>query len=308
VRVLRGNYEGWEALAGPTAVTVGVFDGVHVGHRSILEQLMALSLPSVVLTFEPHPAEVLAPGTNPRLITTIEERLALLEGVGIDVVAVVDLAEIRHLQPEEFVSQVLLSRLGAGHVVVGADFQFGRDRAGDCEFLIESGRRNGFDVEVVGLVEAEGVVSSTRIRRLIEQGDVAGAARLLGSRYRLSGMVVPGDQRGKDLGFPTANLKPPDRKVIPGHGIYAVWAHLGPERMAAAVNVGTRPTFGGTELLIEAHLLDFDGDLYGTTVTLEFVDRLRPELEFADAEALIEAISMDVARVRRLLDSSPVSG
>ncbi|HEU4918034.1 MAG TPA: bifunctional riboflavin kinase/FAD synthetase [Acidimicrobiia bacterium] len=308
MRTVRGRYETWEALARPTAVAVGVFDGVHIGHRHILEHLKAQSLQSVVLTFEPHPAEVLAPGTNPRLITTIEERLALFEGVGIDVVAVVDLAEIRHLQPEEFVSRVLLSRLGAAHVVVGSDFQFGRDRAGDCEFLIESGRRNGFDVEVVGLIEAEGVISSSRIRGLIERGDVAGAALLLGSRYRLSGVVVPGDQRGKDLGFPTANLKPPDRKVIPGNGIYAVWADVGRELIGAAVNVGTRPTFGGTELLIEAHLLDFAEDLYGTTVTLEFVARLRPEHEFASVEELVEAMTGDVARVRRLLESSPVSG
>jgi riboflavin kinase/FMN adenylyltransferase len=308
VRVLRGPYEEWEALTGPNSVTVGVFDGVHKGHRAILKRVEGRSLPSVVLTFEPHPAEVLAPGTNPRLITTIEERISLLEGAGLDVVAVIDLAEIRYLAPEEFVSKVLLSKLGAGHVVVGADFQFGRDRAGDCEFLIESGRRHGFEVDVVDLVEAEGVISSTRIRQLIEQGDVAGAARLLGSRYRLSGVVVAGDQRGKDLGFPTANLKPPKRKVIPGNGIYAAWADPGGTKVAAAVNVGTRPTFGGTELLIEAHLLDFDRDLYGTTLSLEFVDRLRPELEFDSVQDLVAAISTDVESVRRLLERSPVSG
>jgi riboflavin kinase/FMN adenylyltransferase len=308
VRVLRGPYEEWEALTGPNSVTVGVFDGVHKGHRAILKRVEGRSLPSVVLTFEPHPAEVLAPGTNPRLITTIEERISLLEGAGLDVVAVIDLAEIRYLAPEEFVSKVLLSKLGAGHVVVGADFQFGRDRAGDCEFLIESGRRHGFEVDVVDLVEAEGVISSTRIRQLIEQGDVAGAARLLGSRYRLSGVVVAGDQRGKDLGFPTANLKPPKRKVIPGNGIYAAWADPGGTKVAAAVNVGTRPTFGGTELLIEAHLLDFDRDLYGTTLSLEFVDRLRPELEFDSVQGLVAAITTDVESVRRLLERSPVSG
>jgi riboflavin kinase/FMN adenylyltransferase len=308
VRVLRGPYEEWEALTGPNAVTVGVFDGVHLGHRAILERVKGQSVPSVVLTFEPHPAEVLAPGTDPRLITTIEERIALFLGAGIDVVAVIDLAEIRYLAPEEFVSKVLLSKLGAGRVVVGADFQFGRDRAGDCEFLIESGRRHGFDVDVVSLVEAEGTISSTRIRQLIEQGDVAGAARLLGSRYRLSGEVVPGDHRGKDLGFPTANLKPPERKVIPGNGIYAAWAELGGEKVAAAVNVGIRPTFGGSELLIEAHLLDFERDLYGMILTLDFVDRLRPELEFNTAQELVAAITADVENVRRLLERSPVSG
>lgn len=312
MNVLRGPYEDWDALDSPTAVTVGVFDGLHLGHRTLLERLKARSLPAVVLTFDPHPAEVLAPGTQARLITTIEERIALFEGAGIEVVAVVDLAEIRHLAPEEFVSKVLLSKLGAGHLVVGEDFQFGRDRTGDCEFLIESGRRHGFDVDVVSLLETEGIISSSRIRHLIESGDVAGASRLLGSRFRLSGEVVPGDRRGKDLGFPTANLKPPERKVIPGNGIYACWAHLlsertvGAEKVAAAVNVGTRPTFGGSELLIEAHLLDFDQDIYGTTITLEFVERLRNELEFDSAEDLIEAITSDVEQVRRVLQSSPV--
>lgn len=306
MNVLRGPYEDWEALDPPTAVTVGVFDGVHLGHRTLLKRLQARSLPTVVLTFEPHPAEVLAPGIKARLITTIEERLALLEGIGIDVVAVVDLAEIRHLAPEEFVSKILLSKLGAGDVVVGEDFQFGRDRAGDCEFLIEAGRLHGFDVDVVSLLETEGVISSSRIRHLIEEGDVGGAARLLGSRFRISGEVVPGDRRGKDLGFPTANLRPPDRKVIPGNGIYACWAEIEAGKVAAAVNVGTRPTFGGTELLIEAHLLDFDQDLYGASLTLEFVERLRSELEFDNAEELVEAITSDVAQVRTVLASSPV--
>jgi riboflavin kinase/FMN adenylyltransferase len=312
VNILRGPFEDWEALDSPTAVTVGVFDGVHLGHRTVLERLTARALPSVVLTFEPHPAEVLAPGTRARLITTIEERIALFAATGIDVVAVVDLAEIRHLAPEEFVSKVLLSKLGAGVVVVGEDFQFGRDRAGDCDFLIESGRRHGFDVDVVRLLETEGVISSSRIRHLIEQGDVGAAARLLGSRFRLSGEVVLGDGRGKDLGFPTANLKPPERKVIPGNGIYACWAYLSPnetvdnQRVAAAVNVGTRPTFGGSELLIEAHLLDFDQDLYGARLTLEFVDRLRAEVEFDGADALVEAISKDIEHVRNVLASSPV--
>jgi riboflavin kinase/FMN adenylyltransferase len=312
MNLLWGPYEDWEVLDPPTAVTVGVFDGVHLGHRSVLERLKAKVVPSVVLTFEPHPAEVLAPGTRARLITTIEERIDLLEAAGIDAVAVVDLAEIRHLAPEEFVSKVLLSKLGAGVVVVGEDFQFGRDREGDCDFLIESGRRHGFDVDVVSLLETDGVISSSRIRNLIEQGDVGAAAALLGSRFRLAGEVVPGDGRGKDLGFPTANLKPPERKVIPGNGIYACWAHVAVdsavpnEKVAAAVNVGTRPTFGGNELLIEAHLLDFEQDLYGAGLTLEFVDRLRAEVEFQSAEALVEAIAKDIEQVRNVLASSPV--
>jgi riboflavin kinase/FMN adenylyltransferase len=308
MRVLRGSYDTWEALAAPTAVSVGVFDGVHLGHRSILERLKARDLPTAVLTFEPHPAEVLAPGTNPRLIATIDERIDLFEAVGIDVVAVVDLAEIRHLAPEQFVERILLSKLGTRHLVVGSDFQFGRDRAGDCDFLIEFGSTHGFDVEVADLVEAEGVISSTRIRRLIEEGGVADAARLLGSPFRLSGVVVPGDHRGEGLGFPTANLRPPTRKVIPGNGIYAAWAEIEGQQLAAAVNVGTRPTFGGSDLLIEAHLLDFDSDVYGQTLALVFVERLRSEVEFASVDDLVSAIDKDVEQVRRLLQSSPVSG
>ncbi len=307
MKILRGALERWEGLASPNAVTVGVFDGVHLGHRVILDRLQSSPYPSTVLTFDPHPAEVLSPGTNPRLITTIEERIALLETAGADAVGVLDLAEIRYFEPEEFVSRVLVDKLGVGYLLVGADFQFGRDRAGDTRFLIEAGPRHGFEVEVVELVNAGGVVSSSRIRSLIEQGEVAAAAELLGSRYRLSNVVVPGDHRGRDLGFPTANLKPPDRKVVPGHGVYSAWARLRGETLAAAVNVGIRPTFGGSELLIEAYILDFDEEIYGKVLTLDFVEKLRPELEFASVDSLVDAIKEDVARVRRSLETAPVS-
>ena len=308
MKVLQGPLAEWDALDPPRAVTVGVFDGVHHGHRMILGRLVAAPFPSTVLTFDPHPAEVLSPGTNPRLITTVEERIALMQGVGVDSVGVLDLSEIRHLEPEQFVTQVLVAKLGVRLIVVGSDFQFGRDRAGDSEFLRQAGEAHGFDVDVVDLVESGRVISSSRVRRLIEEGEVATAATLLGSRYRLSNVVVPGDQRGKTLGFPTANLEPPARKVIPGNGIYAVFAHVGTETLAAAVSVGVRPTFGGTKTLIEAFILDFDRDIYGSVLELEFVERLRPELEFASVEALVEAMSEDVARVRRVLESAVLAG
>jgi riboflavin kinase/FMN adenylyltransferase len=285
-------------------VTVGVFDGVHLGHRAILERLRSREMPSLVLTFDPHPAEVLSPGTDPRLITTIEERLVLLEKAGVDTVGVLDLALIRHFPPERFVSEVLVDRLGVGCLVVGTDFHFGKDRAGDVPFLMGSGSMHGFEVVVVDLLEQSGVVTSSRIRDLIEAGEVAAAAALLGSRYRLSNVVVQGESRGRGLGFPTANLRPPSRKVIPGRGIYAAFAEFGGETYRAAVNVGVRPTFGGGELLIEAYLLDFEGDLYGDVLTLEFVERLRPELEFADIDSLVSRISDDVANVRRILGSA----
>lgn len=307
MKVLDGPLGDWETQEPPRALTVGVFDGVHLGHRVILDRLAAAPYPSTVLTFDPHPAEVLSPGTHPRLITTIEERIRLLKEAGVETVGVLDLSEIRHLEPEEFVSQVLVAKLGVRVLVVGSDFQFGRDRAGDCEFLRQAGRRHGFEVEVVHLVESDGVVSSSRIRRLIEEGDVATAATLLGSRYRLSNVVIAGDRRGREMGFPTANLKPPDRKVIPDRGVYAVFAELDGEMLPAAVNVGVRPTFGGTELLIEAFILEFDRDIYGSVLQLEFVERLRPELEFEGAAALVAAMHEDVARTRQVLSTAPVA-
>jgi riboflavin kinase/FMN adenylyltransferase len=303
VNVLEGPIAGWGSQDPPNALTVGVFDGVHLGHRVILDRLKSSPDPSTVLTFDPHPAEVLAPGTHPRLITTIDERTELLWKAGIDTVGVLDLAEIRHLEPERFVSDVLVGKLGVGYLVIGSDFQFGKDRAGNVSYLRQAGERFGFAVEVVDLVDSGGIISSTRIRELIEAGDVASAATLLGSRFRLTNFVIDGDKRGKAIGFPTANLRPPPRKVIPGHGVYAAFAHVGGQTFPAAVNVGVRPTFGGTELLIEAFILDFDRDLYGTALTLEFVEKLRPELEFDDVEALVEHINDDVARVRRILSS-----
>jgi riboflavin kinase/FMN adenylyltransferase len=289
------------------ALTVGVFDGVHIGHRVILDRLGSSPFSATVLTFDPHPAEVLSPGTDPRLITTVEERIALLGAEGVETVGIVDLAEIRHLEPAQFVAELLVGKLGAGLLVVGGDFHFGKDRSGDVAYLREAGVQHGFDLDVVDLLDSQGVISATRIRDLIEAGDVSAAAALLGSRYRLSNIVIDGEKRGRALGFPTANLRPPLRKVIPGHGIYAAYAHIDGEDHLAAVNVGVRPTFGDSELLIEAYLLDYEGDIYGRALTVEFVEKLRPELEFVSVEALVERIEQDVADVRRILKSSVTS-
>lgn len=306
MKTLRGPLAGWAVEHGPCALTVGVFDGVHIGHRMILDRLKASSYPATVLTFDPHPAEVLSPGTHPRLLTTIEERIDLLGQAGVKTVGVLDLSEIRHLDPEQFVSEVLVERLGAGLLVVGQDFHFGRNRAGDVSYLRRAAEREGFEIEVVELVGSDGVVSSTRIRDLVEVGDVSSAAVLLGSRYRLSNVVVDGEKRGRTIGFPTANLRPPSRKVIPGHGVYAAVAHHEGAAHMAAVNVGVRPTFGGRELLIEAYLLDFEDDLYDSVLTLEFVEKLRQEIEFENVDALVKRISDDVATVRQIL-RSPVT-
>jgi riboflavin kinase/FMN adenylyltransferase len=298
----------WARLEGPNAVTIGVFDGVHLGHRAILDRLRSSKLPTTVLTFDPHPAEVLAPGTNPRLLTTIDERVELLEKEGISTVGILDLSGIRHLDPEQFVMEVLIETLGVGRLVIGSDFHFGKDRAGNADYLKRAGEQHGFDVDVVDLVadSSEEVVTSSRIRGLVEDGDVSEASLLLGSGFRISNVVVHGENRGRVLGYPTANLRPPARKVIPGHGIYAARVLLEDEAHSAAVNVGVRPTFGAKELLIEAYLLDFEGDLYGRWLSVEFVERLRPEIDFPNAEALVEQINDDVARVRRIL-KSPVA-
>jgi riboflavin kinase/FMN adenylyltransferase len=301
MRVLNGSWATWEAQSEPTAVTVGVFDGVHLGHRVVIDRLRATDYVPIVLTFEPHPAEVLSPGTHPRLITTIDERLELLEAAGVELVGVLDLAEIRHLPPGEFVSQVLEQRLAMAAMVMGTDFHFGKDRSGDVAFLRRAGDRSGFKVDVVELQRVDGIVSSSGIRTLLEAGEVGSAAVLLGSRYRMSNVVVHGDQRGREIGFPTANLQPPDRKVIPDHGVYAVVASLRGQRHHAAVNVGVRPTFGGGELVVEAYLLDFDDDCYGETMTLEFVERLRPELKFASVPELVVQMTADVVKVRDIL-------
>ncbi|MDP9494950.1 MAG: bifunctional riboflavin kinase/FAD synthetase [Actinomycetota bacterium] len=304
MRVLTGPLATWALQEAPTAVTVGVFDGVHLGHRTLIDRLQATGYVPTVLTFEPHPAEVLSPGTHPRLITTLEERLDLLAGAGVELVGVLDLAEIRHLRPEEFVSQVLEQKIAMAAMVIGTDFQFGKDRSGDVGFLLSSGASNGYQVDVVELRSVDGVVSSSGIRGLIEVGDVSVAAVLLGSRYRLSNVVVDGDKRGRDIGFPTANLQPPERKVIPSNGVYAAFALLRETRHLAAVNVGVRPTFGGSDLVVEAYLLDFDDDCYGETMTLEFVERLRPELKFAEVSELVEQMSVDVEMVRDVLEAA----
>ena len=306
MKVHQGDPGRWDRSSGPSAVTIGVFDGVHLGHRALIGTLGQDLLPTI-LTFEPHPIEVLRPGSSPRLITTIEERLDLLEGAGAGQVGVLDLSDIKDLDPDAFISEVLVDRLAARKVVVGPDFRFGRDRSGDTDRLVERGEVHGFDLEVISHVSDEfGVVSSSRIRGLIEAGDIRAANMGLGSRYSLTNEVIRGDSRGKELGFPTANLSPPSRKVVPGAGVYAAFAYINGVVCQSAVNVGVRPTFGGGELLIEAFLIDFDDDIYGQALSVEFVERLRPELRFDDVADLISRMNEDVARSRAILDSAPV--
>ncbi|HUF14319.1 MAG TPA: bifunctional riboflavin kinase/FAD synthetase [Acidimicrobiia bacterium] len=301
---LEGPWRRWEASSRPASVTIGVLDGVHVGHRSLLSRLDE-SMTRTVLTFDPHPVEVLRPGTAPRLITTIDERIALLAGTGVEQVGVLDLAEIRSLRPEDFVEEVLVGKLATSHIVVGDDFRFGRDRSGDVGLLERMGPDLGFEVERSDLVADDGAaVSSSRIRELIEAGRVSDAARLLGSWFTVTNTVVPGDERGREIGFPTANLRPPDRKVVPATGVYACFATVGGERHDAAVNVGVRPTFGGGELLAEAFILDFDESIYGHDLTTEFVEYIRPELKFAGVADLVSQMGRDVTETRSILEGA----
>lgn len=301
MRTWSGHPTVWPPVPGPVAATIGVLDGVHLGHRSLIRRLDP-TLVRTVLTFDPHPVEVLIPGTHPRLLTTISERVGLLAGVGVEQVGVLDLADIRDLDPTRFVEEVLVERMGVGQLVAGADFRFGKNRGGDTDLLTELGRRHGFVVDIAPTVtENDQVISSSRIRSLIEEGRPADAAAALGSLFRVTGQVISGDKRGRAIGFPTANMEPPARKVLPAGGVYAGHVTALGERFIAAINIGVRPTFGGGRLLIESHLLDFDRDLYGEEIVVELAQYLRPELHFDRVEDLVDRMAQDVEDTRSLL-------
>lgn len=304
MRVLTGHPESWDSVDDKTTLSVGVFDGVHLGHRALLRS--AFDNPGIptVVTFEPHPVEVLAPGVSPRLLTTIEERIDLFEQIGTQLVAVLNLEDIRYLEPDRFVSSVLIEQLNVSNLTVGADFHFGRDRAGDVPFLKNFGDSHGFLVEAIDLVDRSDLpVSSSRIRDLVESGDVADAADFLGSYFRFTNIVVDGDKRGRTIGFPTANLHPLPRKSLPADGVYACMATVCGSTYAAATNVGVRPTFGGGERLVEAYILDFDEEIYGEEVSLQFVERLRSEIRFDSVEELVSRMTADVAQTRDIVGS-----
>jgi riboflavin kinase/FMN adenylyltransferase len=308
MRVLRNEPAGWSPPAGGTAVTIGVFDGVHTGHREVIELLRRRAaamgnLPTALVTFDPHPLAVIAPERAPRMLTTLEQRLEVLEDAGLDVVAVIPFDEgIRNLVPDDFVRLVLAEGLAARLVTVGEDFRFGRDRAGDVDALRRLGDHYGFEVDVADLlIEGDAVVSSTLIRHWVATGDVEEAARAMGRRFELRGTVVAGAHRGAGLGFPTANLAVSNEVILPARGVYAALAGIGGVAHPAVVNVGVRPTFDGTEVTIEAHLLGFDGDLYGQRMRLGFAGRIRDEMRFSGPDELVSRIRDDIDEARRLL-------
>ncbi len=272
----------------PRRIAVGEFDGVHIGHRRVIEGA------DTVVTFEPHPLCVTAPARAPRLLTALDVKADLVAALGVSELVVIRFDDAFAAQtPQEFIDEVLVRRLGATHVSVGENFRFGHDARGGTEMLAADER---FQTRVVRLVEVEGeIVSSSHIRALVEAGEVDHAARFLGGPFEMRGEVVHGDKRGRELGFPTANLIPDEGLVCPGHGVYVARAG----EACAAVNVGVRPTFGmGLALLVEAYLLDSDVDLYGSELRLHFLARLRGERRFDSAEALIEQMHEDVRDAR----------
>ena len=274
----------------PRRVAMGQFDGVHLGHREVIRGS------DTVLTFEPHPLTVIRPEIAPKLLTTLEVKAELVAQLGAQELVVVPFDEgFARQTPERFVDDVLLGRLQAAHVSIGENFRFGHDAAGNPAMLEADAR---FETRVVRLVEADGeIVSSSHIRALVSAGEVAQATHFLGRPFQLRGEVVHGDRRGRELGYPTANLIPEERLACPGHGVYVARAG----DACAAVNVGVRPTFGmGLSLLVEAFLLDRTVDLYGRQLRLDFIARLRGERRFDSAEALIEQMAVDVAQARDL--------
>ena len=302
---------------GPSVVTIGNFDGVHRGHRVVLgrvvERARALGAHAVAITFDPHPLAVLYPDRAPQPLTTVEHKLELLAAEGLDAVLVMPFThELAGQSPRQFVEETMVDGLGARLVVVGGDMRFGKANAGNVDTLRELGDELGFEVDVVadegfaaaGAAAGDRRWSSTWVRELVAAGDVAGATDVLGRPHRVTGTVVHGDHRGRELGYPTANLAPDAFGAVPADGVYAGWlTPPGGRRLPAAISVGTNPTFDGTGRRVEAYVLDRDDlDLYGDVVAVEFTHRLRPTLRFAGVDDLVRQMAEDVARCRVLLD------
>jgi riboflavin kinase/FMN adenylyltransferase len=301
---------------GRTVVTCGMYDGVHRGHQALIGTAVSRARekgwPSLLLTFDPHPAEVIRPGSHPAILTSLDRKAELVAGLGVDAMCVLPFtAEFMRLSPETFAHTVLVEQLHAAHVVVGQNFTYGHRAAGTVVSLAVEGRRFGFAVEGIPLAAVDDdavTISSTYIRACVAAGDMASAGRALGRPHRVDGVVGRGDRRGRDMGYPTANVESPAFTAIPADGVYA--GHLvtrdprtgsSRERLPAAVSVGTNPTFQGSRRTVEAFVLDWDGDLYGEHVGVEFAARLRPMRAFAGVDELVVAMADDVQRSRALL-------
>ena len=306
-----GDELGAFAVRGDTALTIGVFDGVHRGHTHLISQLIgeaaSKGLMAGVVTFREHPAAVLSPHFEAQYLTSFRDRLDLLNDTEIDLAVPITFDRaLASLTAEQFIS-LLQEHLRMVSLVVGPDFAMGRNREGTIERLIELGEEMAFTVTVVdGLRDSKGeTVRSTTIRTALSEGDVERVSDLLGRRFTLKGPVVSGEGRGGRLGIPTANITPPEGLAVPGDGIYAAYVRLDDHVMKAAVSIGTNPTFGGHDRTFEAFILDFDDNLYGKTLRLEFVQRLRDQVKFHTVEALLQQIDRDVADTREILESAP---
>jgi riboflavin kinase/FMN adenylyltransferase len=283
-----------DAQRRPRHIAVGEFDGVHLGHREVIRGA------DTVLTFEPHPRTVVAPDSAPKLLMSLETKADLIAGLGVQELVVIPFdGSFAAQSAQEFIDRELVERLGAERVSVGENFRFGHRARGDARLLAA---QTAFETRIARLVELDGeIISSTHIRGLVASGDVAAAARFLGAPFQIRGTVAHGDKRGRTLGYPTANLVPDPRLVVPDHGVYACRAYLDGTEHVAAVNVGVRPTFKtGRGLLVEAFLVDFEGDLYDEPLRLDFLERLRGERRFESVDALVEQMGQDVTETRRI--------
>lgn len=295
-----------------SVLTVGTFDGVHAGHRAIMDTVLKKAKErnarSVIVTFDPHPREIINPGdAGIKLLTTLKERREILEELGIDTMVVIPFdRDFSLLSSEEFVRDIIYEKIGVSEFVIGYDHQFGKDREGTIETIEQLGKELGFDAYVVSKREVGAkTVSSTAIRNAIsEQGDVEQATDFLQRRYRLNGMVVHGDKRGKEIGYPTANIRPEDsRKIIPKDGVYAVTVRSEGNWYDGMMNIGTRPTFEGSNKTLEVHLFDFDEDIYGKEVQVRFVKRIRDEKKFSGKEELVNQLEADEKSAIEILSS-----
>ena len=308
MKVIRSVAEAHKDLN--SVVTVGTFDGVHCAHQEIIREVVRRARDrkgrSVVITFDPHPKEVVAsPKGSVQLLTTIDERVALLESLGVDLLLVIWFTfEFSRISAEAFYKDYIVNGVGASEVVVGYDHMFGRDRQGTVRELEEMGRKYGFSLVTVPPFQVAGeVVSSTRVRKALAAGDIEHAAALLGRPYSLQGRVVEGDRRGAQLGFPTANIHPePANKVIPAHGVYVVRVHIAGEQKFGMMNIGVRPTVAaGLAETLEVHILDFDRNIYGALINLEFLRRLRGERKFGSLAELTAQLETDREETRRFV-------
>lgn len=297
-----------EPIENSTSATIGNFDGVHIGHKKILtaikKEAKQQGLSSCVITFHPHPQKVLQNIDIP-LLVPIRERLKLLEEQGIDVVACYTFTkDIAKISAQDFVTDILVGKLNLKHLIVGPDFSFGRKREGNLSLLNKMGSEYGFDTEVVETALLDGeIVSSTSIRNLVREGNLIKAGKFLGYNFYIEGQIKEGEKRGRQIGFPTANLET-DWDILPKVGVYATLANVDGTKHQSITNIGFRPTFGHSELLIETHIFDFNQDIYKKRIKVEFVDRVRDEQKFNGPEALVEQIKKDVEKVKEILSTS----